>query len=118
MPAIRSYNVFGFVSAEQAADFLHREEVDIVVSDIMLPGKSGKEFCAEIKSNLITSHIPVILLTAIQQEDIKMKSLELGADDYLTKPFSYKELELRIQNILKRQEQLHDLYNRVGCKDR
>ena len=48
----RSYNVFGFVSAEQAADFLQREEVDIVISDIMLPGKSGKEFCAEIKSNL------------------------------------------------------------------
>ncbi|NLJ01566.1 MAG: response regulator [Bacteroidales bacterium] len=114
----RSYNVFGFVSAEQAADFLHREEVDIVVSDIMLPGKSGKEFCAEIKSNLITSHIPVILLTAIQQEDIKMKSLELGADDYLTKPFSYKELELRIQNILKRQEQLHDLYKRDALPEK
>ncbi len=108
----QSYNVFGFVSAEQASDFLHTEEVDIVISDIMLPGKSGKVFCAEIKSNIITSHVPVILLTAIQHDDIKMKSLEMGADDYLTKPFSYKELQLRIQNILNRQAQLHDLYKR------
>lgn len=107
-----TYNVFGFVTAEQALDFLQKEEVDIVISDIMLPGISGKEFCTHIKTNIITSHIPVILLTAIQHDDLKLQSLEIGADDYLTKPFSYKELMFRIQNILKRQAQLHDMYKR------
>ncbi len=112
------YNVFNAVSAEDALDILIEEDIDIVVSDIMLPGKSGKEFCAEIKSNIITSHIPVILLTAIQHEDVKMQSLEIGADDYLTKPFSYKELQLRMQNILRGQEKLRDLYKRDALPDK
>lgn len=105
-----TFNVLRAVSAEEAADMLQEEDVDLVVSDIMLPGKSGKEFCADIKSNILTSHIAVVLLTAIQQEDTKLESLELGADDYLTKPVSYKELYLRITNILQRREQLKDLY--------
>lgn len=108
----KQYNIFNVTSAEDAGKVLEDENVDVVVSDIILPGKSGTEFCAEIKSNILTSHIPVILLTAIQQDDIKMRSLELGADDYLTKPFSHKELILRIQNILNRQQQLQDSFKR------
>lgn len=106
----KMFNVFGVMSSEEGSDILLEEDIDIVISDIMLPGKSGNEFCAEIKSNLVSSHIPVILLTAIQQEDLKMESLGLGADDYLTKPFAYKELQLRVMNILNRQEQLRKRY--------
>lgn len=106
----KTFNIFGVTSAEEGSDILLEEDIDIVISDIMLPGKSGKDFCTEIKSNIVSSHIPVILLTAIQQEDLKMESLGLGADDYLTKPFAYKELELRVMNILNRQEQLRKLY--------
>ena len=84
----------------------------------MLPGKTGKELCTEIKSNILTSHIAVILLTAVQQQEIKMESLEQGADGYLTKPFPYKELHLRIHNILRRQEHLHELYKRDALPEK
>ncbi|WP_255417342.1 ATP-binding protein [Proteiniphilum sp. X52] len=108
----KSFNVVNVTSAEEASKVLQEKDIDVVISDIMLPGKSGNELCAEIKSAIVTSHIPVILLTAIQQEEVKMESLGLGADDYLTKPFSYKELELRVNNILRRQEQLRELYKK------
>ena len=113
-----AFNVFSVTSAEEGADILQEEDIDIVISDIMLPGKSGKDFCVEIKSNLVSSHIPVILLTAIQQEDLKMDSLGLGADDYLTKPFAYKELQLRVMNILNRQEQLRKRYKQEALPER
>ncbi len=106
----KNFRVLCASSAEEAADSLQEEDIDLVVSDIMLPGKSGKELCAEMKSNILTSHIAVILLTAIQQEESKLESLELGADDYLIKPVSNKELYLRIMNILQRREQLRELY--------
>ncbi|MDO4703779.1 MAG: ATP-binding protein [Tannerella sp.] len=114
----RSFNVFNVVSAEEAIEILKETDIDVVVSDIMLPGKTGKELCAEIKSNILTSHIAVILLTAVQQQEIKMESLEQGADGYLTKPFAYKELQLRIHNILRRQEHLHELYKRDALPEK
>lgn len=114
----KSFNLFSATSAEDAAEILQEKDIDIVVSDIMLPGKSGKELCADIKSNIITSHIPVILITAIQQPDVKMESLELGADNYLTKPFSFKELQIRIINILRRQEKLRQIYKRDALPEK
>ena len=114
----RSFNVFNGVSAEEALEILKETDIDVVVSDIMLPGRTGKELCTEIKSNILTSHIAVILLTAVQQQEIKMESLEQGADGYLTKPFPYKELHLRIHNILRRQEHLHELYKRDALPEK
>lgn len=114
----KTFDVFSVTSAEDAVEILQEEDIDLVVSDIMLPGKSGKELCAEIKSNIVTSHIPVILITAIQQQDVKIESLELGADNYLTKPFEFKELQLRIGNILRRQEKLRQLYKREALPEK
>lgn len=114
----RSFNVFNVASAEEALEILKETDIDVVVSDIMLPGRTGKELCTEIKSNILTSHIAVILLTAVQQQEIKMESLEQGADGYLTKPFPYKELHLRIHNILRRQEHLHELYKRDALPEK
>lgn len=106
------FTVFAVTSAEEGKDILQEEDIDLVISDIMLPGISGKDFCADIKSDIVTSHIPVVLLTAIQQEEVKIESLGLGADDYIVKPFSQKELRLRVMNILNRQEQLRKLYKK------
>ncbi|WP_155285186.1 hybrid sensor histidine kinase/response regulator transcription factor [Capnocytophaga felis] len=114
----KTFNVLSVTSAEEALDILQEEDIDIVISDIMLPGKSGKELCAEIKSSIVTSHIAVILITAIQQQEVKMESLELGADNYLTKPFSYKELQIRINNILRRQKNLRQLYKRDALPEK
>lgn len=114
----KTFDVFSVTSAEDAVDILQEEDIDLVISDIMLPRKSGKELCAEIKSNIVTSHIPVILITAIQQQDVKIESLELGADNYLTKPFEFKELQLRVMNILRRQEKLRQLYKREALPEK
>lgn len=94
------YNIVGKASAEEALAHVEHAEIDLIISDVMLPGMSGKDLCAAVKSNIITSHIPFILLTAVDEEESKLEGLELGADDYVTKPFVFRELLLRINNIL------------------
>jgi signal transduction histidine kinase/DNA-binding response OmpR family regulator len=81
---------------------------DLIICDVMMPGKDGFEVCREIKGNRITSHIPVILLTARAGDENILTGLETGADDYITKPFNTKILIARIKNLieLRRQMQL------------
>ena len=73
---------------------------DLIVSDISMPEMSGLELCAKIKKDTRTAHIPVILLTALMEEDDQMKGLETGANDYLTKPFNFEILQFKIKNLL------------------
>ncbi len=73
---------------------------DIIISDIMMPKKNGFELCQEIKEDIKTNHIPVILLTAKTAEDDKLSGLKLGADAYLTKPFNKEELLIRMERLI------------------
>ncbi|WP_428080897.1 response regulator [Candidatus Pelagibacter sp.] len=84
-------------SAEDASDKIKIIKFDLIVLDIMMPGKNGLEFIEENKKNLDT---PIILLTAKGEAKERIEGLEVGADDYLPKPFEPKELILRIKNIL------------------
>ena len=84
-------------SAEDASEKIGVVKFDLIVLDIMMPGKSGLEFTIENKNNLNT---PIILLTAKGEASDRVEGLEIGADDYLPKPFEPKELILRIKNIL------------------
>ena len=84
-------------SAENAAEKVSIIKFDLIIVDIMMNGKSGLEF---IKENKKTIYTPIILLTAKGETDDRVEGLEIGADDYLTKPFEPKELVLRIKNIL------------------
>src|SRR5574338_1157430 len=78
------------------------ERPDLVVLDLMLPGASGYDVLAELRSREETRDVGVILLTARREEPDRIRGLTLGADDYLTKPFSPQELTLRVQNLLRR----------------
>lgn len=81
-----------------------RERPDLIILDLMLPGRDGYSVFREIRRDARTSHIPVIMLTARAQTEDRIQGLEAGADDYLTKPFSPKELILRVNAILRRAE--------------
>ncbi len=82
-----------------------RKSPDLLVLDLMLPGMDGLEVCRTLKSGSQTAKIPVVMLTARAEEIDRIVGLELGADDYVTKPFSPRELVLRIKNILRRTQQ-------------
>ena len=100
------YRVFiennGAEGVEKAIELLP----DLVISDIMMPLKSGTELCAELKSNINTSHIPVILLTALDSTEHKKEGYFIGADDYISKPFDEDLLLARIKGLLKNRELL------------
>jgi signal transduction histidine kinase/DNA-binding response OmpR family regulator/ligand-binding sensor domain-containing protein len=85
---------------QEAIVLLKQNDVSIVVSDIMMPVMDGIELCKQIKTNIQWSHIPVILLTARTTEEHKLEGLELGADDYITKPFNLDILKLRILKFI------------------
>jgi two-component system, OmpR family, phosphate regulon response regulator PhoB len=87
-----------------AVEMTIRERPDLVVLDLMLPGKDGYSVFREIRRDARSSHIPVIMLTARAQTEDRIQGLEAGADDYLTKPFSPKELVLRVNAILRRSD--------------
>jgi len=84
----------------------------IIVSDIMMPEMDGLEFCREIKTSIKTSHIPVILLTAKSAQEHKLIGLESGADDYITKPFDYKELKIKLNNLCRTRELLKEKFSK------
>jgi len=89
-------------TGEQALAHLRRRIPDLVLLDVMLPDVSGTEICRQIKSDPRTRHVPVVMLTAKGEEVDRVVGFELGADDYVTKPFSVRELVLRLKAVLRR----------------
>jgi signal transduction histidine kinase/DNA-binding NarL/FixJ family response regulator/streptogramin lyase len=97
-------------SGIEALDLAISQIPDLVISDVMMPGMDGLELCKEIKNHDVTSHIPIILLTARADSEDKLAGLKNGADDYLTKPFSVQELRFRVKNILHSRKVLQKRY--------
>lgn len=96
------FKVIDARDGEDALDLALREYPDLILLDLMLPGMDGLEVCKALKKEAKTSSIPIIMLTAKGQESDKVVGLELGADDYITKPFSPRELVARIKAVLRR----------------
>jgi len=96
------YNPLRAISAEHAEKLINEALPDIILLDWMLPGMSGIDFAKKLRSNALTKTIPIIMLTARSDESDKVKGLEIGADDYITKPFSPRELNARIKAVLRR----------------
>jgi len=90
------------MSAEQARQIMQETQPDLIILDWMLPGISGIEFARQLKANDFTKQIPIIMLTAKGEEPDKIRGLEAGADDYVTKPFSPRELLARVKAVLRR----------------
>jgi DNA-binding response OmpR family regulator len=102
---------------EEALDILNKQGADLAILDIMLPKMDGFEVCRAIKQSAKLKHIPVIMLTAKGAEVDRVVGLELGADDYVVKPFSPRELMLRVKAILRRgktEESPKDIIRRGG----
>ena len=96
------YNPLRAISAEHAEKLINEALPAIILLDWMLPGMSGIDFAKKLRSNALTKTIPIIMLTARSDELDKVKGLEVGADDYITKPFSPRELNARIKAVLRR----------------
>ena len=94
------YEAIGCANAAQATDVLHGDGVDIIISDIMMPGVDGFEFVSEVRS--VNRHIPILLMTALDDMSAKRKGFGAGIDDYMVKPIDVDELLLRIEALLRR----------------
>lgn len=100
----QGYEVLTVARGNDALDVCRKKQPNVVVLDIMLPDMDGYDVCRELRGNLRTSHIPIIFLTQKDERSDKIAGLELGADDYITKPFDIEELKLRIQGAIRRAE--------------
>ena len=98
------FEVDGVQDGGLAIDKILEVLPDLIILDLMLPGKDGISICREIRANNIISYIPIIMLTAKSEEFDKVLGLEIGADDYITKPFGVKELCARVKAVLRRTE--------------
>lgn len=103
-----SLSVTAAASAEQAQQALAENMIDMILLDWMLPGISGVELARRLKNDAGFKDIPIILLTARGEEEDKIRGLEIGADDYITKPFSPKELIARIKAVMRRSGKLNE----------
>lgn len=106
------YNVFEAQNGEEGMHIAQSESIDLIISDVMMPKMDGLELCHQIKTNINTSHIPVMLLTARTSSKVQSKGYKIGADVYLTKPFDAQTLKLQVQNILKSRKQLIEKFRK------
>lgn len=104
------YKVFFAEDGRQGLEMLQTKNIDLVISDVMMPKMDGFEFCQTIKSQIETSHIPVILLTALSSAENTSTGLEKGADAYISKPFDEQVLLSQIANLLNQRKRLQENY--------
>lgn len=102
------YRVLKARDGVEALDVLTHQEVDIIVSDVMMPRMDGVELCRCIRNDVNISHIPIILLTAKTSVDSKLEGMQSGADVYMEKPFSIKQLHLQISNLLRMRQKFYE----------
>ncbi|MDR0712216.1 MAG: response regulator, partial [Prevotellaceae bacterium] len=109
---VTTYDVVEASDGEDAANLIRSANVDLIVSDIMMPRKDGITLCREVKENVETSHIPFVLLTAKTGVESKLQGADAGADLYFEKPLDLGLLKISVQNIFKQQQQLWEHYTK------
>ena len=104
-----NYDIIDATSGEEALEILEEEKVDLILLDIMMPGMDGFEVCRRLREKPETKEIPIIFITAKNDEDSIEKAYDIGGSDYITKPFKPKELRARVKMQLKLQELKNEL---------
>ena len=100
------YNILTATNGKEALDMISHQDLDLIISDVMMPEMDGNELTRQIKSNTEWSHLPVILISAKTSEEDRKESMLIGADDYITKPFRLSDLQLRINNIIENRKRI------------
>lgn len=111
------YEIYEAKDGEEGLEQSFKLIPDLIISDIMMPKMDGFQMCKRLKSDERTSHIPIIMLTAKATMQDKVSGLELGADDYIMKPFEAEELKARISNLLEQRKRLQQHFRKYGLTD-
>jgi signal transduction histidine kinase/DNA-binding response OmpR family regulator len=112
-----SYHLISAVDGDEGIAKAREAVPDLIISDVMMPGKNGYDTCRILKDDERTSHIPVVLLTAKAGLESKIEGLETGADDFVAKPFSTRELQVRIKNLITTRKKLREKYLDAALSD-
>lgn len=104
------FKIIKALDGSQGMSLARKCSPDLIISDIMMPGISGTEVCAQLKNDPLTSHIPIILLTAKGTEEDEIKGLDIGADDYISKPFKMSILKARVKTIIENRIKLNNYF--------
>jgi DNA-binding response OmpR family regulator/nitrogen-specific signal transduction histidine kinase len=106
------YTIYEAKNGQEGWDIAVKIIPDVIISDILMPDVDGNEFCKHIKKDERTSHIPVLLLTALHSKEHEIEGLSSGADDYITKPFDISVLQTKVENILQIRRSLKEKYTK------
>lgn len=109
----KDYNILMATNGQEGVDMAMKEQPDLILCDVMMPVKDGFECCKEVKECLNTCHIPFIMLTAKVEDDDIVKGLELGADDYILKPFTPSILKVKVRNLINGRLNLKQMYTKI-----